>query len=98
VVAQKLVTLNARVNGQASSKVKVVNHGKGMLDGSISGPAGTPFSANGTGPFSFSPGNSKHVKITFAPVTAGSFSAQLTITSNDPNHPSIDVPIIGIAK
>jgi hypothetical protein len=38
------------------------------------------------------------VKVTFSPVTAGSFTAQLTITSNDPNHPSIDVPITGIAK
>ena len=98
VVPQKSVTLNARVNGHASANVKVVNHGKGMLDGSISGPAGTPFSANGTGPFSFSPGNSRHVKVTFSPVTAGSFTAQLTITSNDPKHPSIDVPITGIAK
>ena len=98
MVPQKSVTLNAPVNGHASANVKVVNHGKGMLDGSISGPAGTPFSADGTGPFSFSPGNSRHVKVTFSPVTAGSFTAQLTITSNDPNHPSINVPITGIAK
>jgi hypothetical protein len=98
VVAQKSVKLNAPVNGQASANVKVVNHGKGMLDGSISGPAGTPFSANGTGPFSFSPGNSRHVKVMFSPITAGSFSAQLTIISNDPDHPSINVPITGTAK
>jgi HYDIN/CFA65/VesB family protein len=78
--------------------VKIKNHGKGMLNGTVSGPAGAPFSATGTGPFALAPGNSRQVKVTFSPTSMGTFSAQLTITSDDPNRPSINVPITGIAK
>jgi hypothetical protein len=97
-VRQKSVTLTANVNAQASANVKITNHGKGMLSGSVSGPAGSPFSAIGTGPFAFSPGNSRRVKVTFSPTSKGTFPAELTITSDDPDHPSINVPITGTAK
>jgi len=90
--------LTSTVNGQTSASVKIKNLGKGMLDGSVSGPAGAPFSATGTGPFVFAPGNSKRVKVIFAPTITGTFFAVLHITSDDPNRPSIDVPITGTAK
>jgi hypothetical protein len=97
-VRQKSVKLITNVNDQVSANVKITNHGKGMLDGSVGGPAGVPFSAIGTGPFAFSPGNSRRVKVTFSPTSKGTFSAELTITSDDPDHPSINVPITGTAK
>jgi hypothetical protein len=68
-----------------------------MLQVSISGPAGSPFSAVGTGPFTFSPGGAKKIKVTFSPTVKGKFKAVLTITSNDPRHPSVSVPITGTA-
>jgi HYDIN/CFA65/VesB family protein len=92
------VTLIAKVNDQASANVKISNQGSGMLDGSVSGPAAAPFSALGTGPFAFSPGSSKRVKVTFSPTSKGTFSTQLTITSDDPAHPALGVPITGSAK
>ena len=92
------VRLTSNVNGQVSATVKIKNHGKGMLDGSVSGPAGAPFSATGTGPFAFAPGNSRRVKVTFSPTSTGTFSADLHITSDDPTRPSIDVPITGTAN
>ena len=92
------VRLTSNVNGQVSATVKIKNHGKGMLNGSVSGPAGAPFSATGTGPFAFAPGSSKRVKVTFSPTSVGAFSAQLTITSDDPDRPSINVPITGTAR
>jgi Abnormal spindle-like microcephaly-assoc'd, ASPM-SPD-2-Hydin len=92
------VKLTAKVNGQASKNVKIANLGKGMLTGTISGPASAPFSTSGAGPFSFSPHKSKSVKVTFSPTSAGTFNADLTITSDDPTRPSVDVPITGIAK
>jgi hypothetical protein len=92
------VHLTSVVNGQASANVKIRNHGKGMLDGSVSGLAVAPFSATGTGPFVFAPGNSRRVRVTFAPTSKGTFSAQLIITSDDPDRPSINVPITGTAK
>jgi hypothetical protein len=97
-VAQKSVRLTSSVDGQVSATVKIKNHGKGMLNGSVSGPAGAPFSATGTGPFAFSPGNSRRVKVTFSPTSTGTFSADLHITSDDPTRPSIDVPITGTAN
>jgi len=97
-VAQESVKLTSSVDGQVSATVKIKNHGNGMLNGSVSGPAGAPFSATGTGPFAFSPGNSKRVKVTFSPTNAGTFGATLTITSDDPNRPSMNVPITGTAN
>jgi hypothetical protein len=97
-VKQKSVNLVASVNHHASANVKVANHGKGMLAGSVSGPAGSPFSSSGTGPFTFSPGGNRQIKVTFSPTSKGKFSAELTITSNDPEHPSVNVPITGTAK
>jgi hypothetical protein len=90
--------LTSAVNNQVSATVKIKNHGKGMLEGSISGPASAPFTATGTGPFAFAPGTSRSVKVTFSPTSTGTFTAVLHITSNDPNRPSIDVPITGTAK
>jgi hypothetical protein len=81
-----------------SATVKIKNLGKGMLNGSVSGPAGAPFSATGTGPFAFAPGNSGQVMVTFSPISIGTFSAELHITSDDPTRPSTNVPITGTAK
>jgi len=81
-----------------SATVKIKNHGNGMLGGSVSGPAAAPFSTTGTGPFAFAPGNSRRVKVTFSPTSIGTFTATLTITSDDPDRPSINVPISGTAR
>jgi len=96
-VKQKSVRLFAKVNHHASANVKVSNHGKGMLEGSVNGPVGSPFSSIGTGPFTFSPGGAKSIKVTFSPIIKGKFKAVLTITSDDPSHPSVQVPITGTA-
>jgi hypothetical protein len=97
-VMQQSVNLVTRVNDQASANVKISNRGNGMLAGSVNGPTVAPFSALGTGPFAFSPGTAEHVRVTFSPTSAGTFFAQLTISSNDVEHPSITLPITGTAK
>jgi hypothetical protein len=96
-VSQPSINLTAKVGSQASAAVRIANHGKGVLEGSISGPVGSPFSSTGTGPFTFSHDGSRRVKITFKPTAAGKFSSELTITSDDPEHPSVNVPITGTA-
>ncbi len=95
---QPSLNLFAKVGDHESANVKITNHGHGLLEGSVSGPAGSPFSSSGMGPFVFSPGNSKYVRVTFAPTIQGKFSAELTITSDDPARPSVNVPITGTAK
>jgi hypothetical protein len=97
-VKNATIILTAKVNGHASKKVKIANLGTGPLTGTVSGPPGAPFSASGTGPFSFAPHKSKSVKIIFSPTSPGTFIADLTITSDDPGNPSVSVPITGIAK
>ncbi len=46
---------------------------------------------------SIAPFSSQIVTVTFAPVTAGSFSGQLDFTSNDPLTPTVSVPVSGVA-
>ncbi len=95
---QHSVNLTAKVDAQASANVKIANDGKGVLEGSVNGPADSPFSSTGTGPFTLSPGNSKRVKVTFAPTRKGKLSSDLTVTSDDPEHPSVNLPITGTAR
>jgi cell division septation protein DedD len=97
-VMEKSVSLFATVKHHASATVKVMNHGTGLLAGSVSGPAGSPFSSTGTGPFTFSPGGARRIKVTFSPTVKGKFKAVLTVTSDDPKHPSVSVPITGTAN
>jgi hypothetical protein len=97
-VSQPSVNLTAKVGAQASAEVKIANHGNGILEGSVSGPSGSPFSSTGTGPFTFSRGNSKRVKVTFAPTMVGKFSSELIITSDDREHPSVNLPVTGTSK
>lgn len=97
-VNKSSVSLITHVNHHASTNVKIINRGVGMLEGTVNGPAGSPFSTVGAGPFAFSQGSSRSVKITFSPTSKGTFKGVLTITSDDPRRPSIDVPITGKAK
>jgi hypothetical protein len=92
------IKLAVRANGVSSKSLKIVNKGKGMLHGNVSGPSGAPFSASGTGPFSLAPSASIKVTVQFAPSTAGTFPNQLTITSDDPLNPVVTESLTGIGK
>ena len=46
-------------------------------------------------PFTLAPGSDTTLTVQFAPDSVGSFDGTLTITSNDPDKPSVDVPLTG---
>jgi len=73
----------------------VGNAGIGTLNGSV-GTLSAPFSlTSGAGAFTLAPGRSHPVTVQFTPTAAGSAPASLAITSNDPAHPSVNLPIGG---
>jgi len=73
----------------------VKNIGIGMLTGSVGG-LGEPLSVSaGTGAFNLAPGHKQFVTVQFAPTVAGHVGTTLLITSDDPAHPSVSLPISG---
>jgi len=83
------VQLDAKPNAMATRTISVRNKGKGPLHGNVEAPAiGAPFSENGGGPFTLAPKTSEPVTIIFSPTAAGTFNDTVTVTSDDPKHPS----------
>ena len=81
--------------GVGNSRTRVLRirnrSAQGVLVGNVSAPA-APFTVvAGGGAFQFSGRQSIPVTVEFKPTGPGPFSSTLTITSNDPAHPSVDV-------
>ena len=68
------------INQQVQASFTIWNGGGGRLTGTITAPA--PFSIVSGGSFSLLPGQPQQVTVKFSSTTAGSFSQNLTITSN----------------
>ncbi len=54
------------------------------------------FAVNSQGPFTFPPGNFWVVGVTLAPTGPGPIDGVLTIETDDPNQPIVDVPLMGV--
>jgi hypothetical protein len=80
-----------------SLTVKIKNTAKtGVLTGNV-GTVPPPFSVVAdSGPFSLSAGTEENVEVQFAPTTTGPASATLVITTDDPQHPSVNVNLTGM--
>lgn len=82
--------------GTAIRSLTVKNIGKGSLGVFVHTSLGPPFSITaGAGAFALAPGAANKVSLGFTPLTPGPTSQNLTITSSDPRHPSVDVPVTG---
>ncbi len=77
----------------------ITNKGSLQLDISalsVSGADGAEFSlVNGEEVFSLAPKTSQQIDLLFSPTSDGAKAATLTIESNDPEAPSVEVPLIG---
>ncbi len=64
----------------------------------LSGPAATSFKIadDGASGQTLAPNESAEIRIAFSPRTAGEKRALLTIPSNDPNRPLLEIPLTGI--
>lgn len=80
------------INQQTQASFTIWNGGGGRLTGTISAPA--PFSIVSGGSFSLLPGQPQQVTVRFSSAIAGSFSQNLTITSNAGTRP---MPVSGVA-
>jgi hypothetical protein len=86
-----------KVKSTKSKKLKVKNTGKGSLQVSI-GTLVSPFTFNGSA-FNLAKGKTKTVAVKFKPAAKGPTTPQtLTITSDDPNHPSHNLTASGSGK
>ncbi len=94
------VSFGSVVTGSSgSSSVLVSNDGSGSLSVSATTLGGTDASLfsidGGGGAFVLAPSESRVIDLSFSPTALGSFSATLTIDSDDPDEPSVVVPLSG---
>ncbi|MDH3300131.1 MAG: choice-of-anchor D domain-containing protein [Acidimicrobiia bacterium] len=87
------------IGSSASASVTVSNEGTGSLSvtaTTLGGANSGLFSIDsGGGAFVLAPGESRAIGLSFSPAALGSFSATLTIDSDDPDEPSVVVPLSG---
>jgi photosystem II stability/assembly factor-like uncharacterized protein len=93
---------NVKVNKSKTASFKVTNTGKGdlfILYSKIKGPNGSMFTiTGGRGSKHLNPGKSLTIKVAFKPVSPGSKSASLEITSNDSVSPTVNIPLSGTGE
>ncbi len=89
---------SVKVNSKASKKLKIKNKGKAPLQVSV-GALDSPFTVTGSGTFTLSKGKTRNISVHFMPTTKGATPSQtLSITSDDPKHPSHDLTASGSGK
>jgi len=87
-----------KVNGTKNKKLKVKNKGKFPLQVTI-GTLEPPFSVTDSGTFTVAKKKTLTVTVLFKPTVAGATPPQmLSITSNDPHHPSVSKTATGSGK
>ena len=81
---------------KGTSNLVLSNLGTADLTVSAIGITGAQFSIAGVSPpKTISAGQSAQAVVTFAPTAAGSVSGNISITSNDPANPTVNVPLTG---
>jgi len=88
-----------KVNSSPSKTLKVKNKGKFPLQVTI-GTLDPPFNViSGSGTFNLSKGKTEKVKVQFMPTSTGATTPQtLSISSDDPKHPSKNKTASGSGK
>ena len=86
------------VGGSSTWNCQVQNTGSAnLVISSIGIPGGIPISTTFSTPATITPGSSASIPLTYAPTTNGSLNTQVSINSNDPIHPSVDLILTGNA-
>jgi uncharacterized repeat protein (TIGR02543 family) len=91
---------NVEVKKSKAASFKVKNNGKAdlLILTSITGTDVSMFTITSSGGNkTIKPGKTLTIKVVFKPTSAGSKSSTLGITSNDPDTPTIDIPLTGTA-
>jgi len=92
---------NVEMKKSKTASFKVKNNGKAdlLISTSVTGTDVSMFTIMSGGGVSktIKPGKTLTIKVVFKPTSAGSKSSTLEITSNDPDTPTIDIPLTGAA-
>ena len=82
-----------KVGKKATKTLKITNGGSGDLWITLSGLEGTDFSIQGSSTVTIKSKKSYSLKVLVSPKSAGSKTATLRISSNDPDTPTIDISL-----
>jgi len=99
LVFQRRVGFAKTAPGATTSKTLAVrNPGLGVLHGVVNAASGPFRVTDGLGGFTLNHGESIAVTINFEPSAPRRFTGAMSITSDDPAHPSVSVTLIGSAR
>ncbi|NQV03034.1 MAG: DUF1573 domain-containing protein, partial [Bacteroidia bacterium] len=85
---------NVTIGSNSTWNCQVQNTGTANLTiSSIGIPTGQPITTSFTTPYTLTPGNSVNVPLTYSPTTATPLNTQISINSNDPLNPSVNVTL-----
>lgn len=84
------------VDASKSKALTITNKGDLGLEGSLAVVGDASFSVD-AGTFSLAGGEAADISIVFSPAATGNFAATITLTSNDPIRPELEVTATGVA-
>jgi hypothetical protein len=98
-VAQTSIEFDSvKVGKKATKTLKILDNGTGDLMIALSGLEGTHFGIQGSSSVTLKAKKSYTLKVLFTPKSAGLETATLTITSNDPDTPTIEISLSGTGQ
>ncbi|MFH1936197.1 MAG: FG-GAP-like repeat-containing protein [Bacteroidota bacterium] len=87
---------NVTIGNSSTWNCQVQNTGTADLTiTSIGIPSGQPITTSFVAPYTIIPGDSVDVPLTYTPITATPLNTQVTINSNDPLNPAVNVTLTG---
>jgi len=89
---------NVKVGKKVTKALKVTNNGTGDLVITLSGLEEADFRIQGSSSITIKARKSYNVKVLFMPGAIGFETATLTITSNDPDIPTMDISLSGTGQ
>jgi len=89
---------SAKVGKKVTKTLKIANNGTGDLVITLFGLEGTDFSIQGSSSVTIKGKKSYTLKVLFTPKSAGFETANLEVSSNDPDTPTIDISLSGTGQ
>ena len=89
---------NIKVGKKVTKTLKIGNNGTGDLSITLSGLEETDFGIQGSSSVTIKSKKSYSLKLLFTPKSTGLETATLTITSNDPDTPELDISLSGTGQ
>ena len=95
-IAPGTVTYAGQIIDQSYTRIVTIsNVGGPTLEGTVSIAGDAAFSISGDGTYSLDGGGAEEVTVTFAPTDSVSYSATITVTSNDDDEASTEIAVSG---